>query len=235
MRIAEIFHSIQGEGALTGLPSVFVRTSGCNLRCAWCDTPYASWNPEGPEMTPGEIVATIRGFGCRHVVLTGGEPMLARGIQGLAASLHAGGNHLTIETAATLPPDGIACDLASLSPKLRNSTPAAGAAPGWRERHEHLRWQPAVIDAWIEHVLATGADYQLKFVVCTPDDLAEIDTMLRALGGFVPPEKVFLMPEGTALEVLRSRAAWLTRVCLERGFRYAHRLHVELFGNARGT
>jgi 7-carboxy-7-deazaguanine synthase len=236
MRVAEIFHSIQGEGALTGVPSVFVRASGCNLRCAWCDTPYASWSPEGPEMDVAEIVAAIRRHCCRHVVLTGGEPMVARDVHALAAALHAEGLHVTIETAATVPPDGIPCDLASLSPKLRNSAPAEAAAPGWRERHERLRWQPAVVHAWIEHALATPqADYQLKFVVCSPDDLAEIDAMLTQIGRPVPPDKVFLMPEGTALEALRGRAEWLVPACLARGFRYAHRLHIELFGNRRGT
>ena len=59
MRIAEIFHSIQGEGLLAGVPSIFIRTSGCNLRCDWCDTPYASWKPEGPEMSVQEILEKI--------------------------------------------------------------------------------------------------------------------------------------------------------------------------------
>ena len=60
MLISEIFYSLQGEGELTGVPSVFVRTSGCNLRCNWCDTPYASWSPEGEQMTIGDIVAAYR-------------------------------------------------------------------------------------------------------------------------------------------------------------------------------
>lgn len=232
MRIAEIFHSIQGEGALAGVPSVFVRTSGCNLRCVWCDTPYASWRPEGPEMSVEAIVAETRRLGARHVVLTGGEPMIARGIHKLAAALRADGRHVTIETAATIPPEGIWCDLASLSPKLRNSTPDAATEPAWHERHEQSRWQPEVVRAW----LGRGeGDYQLKFVVSAPADLAEIEAMLAELGRGVPPEKVFLMPEGTSLEALRARASWLVDVCRDRGYRYAHRLHVELFGNRRGT
>src|SRR5271168_1155713 len=75
MLISEIFYSIQGEGGLAGVPSVFVRTSGCKLRCAWCDTPYASWNPEGEPRTVEEIVAAVQSHAAaRHVVLTGGEP-----------------------------------------------------------------------------------------------------------------------------------------------------------------
>lgn len=232
MRIAEIFHSIQGEGALIGVPSVFVRTSGCNLRCTWCDTPYASWRPEGPEMSIESILGDVRHMGARHVVLTGGEPMIARGIHDLAAALRAAGLHLTIETAATIAPDGIACDLASLSPKLRNSAPDPVSEPGWHERHENSRWRPDVVRAWMDR---GQGEYQLKFVVTEPGDVDEIEGMLGQLGREIPPDRVFLMPEGTSLEVLRTRAPWLVDVCRKRGYRYAHRLHVELFGNRRGT
>ncbi|MCH2065381.1 MAG: 7-carboxy-7-deazaguanine synthase QueE, partial [Roseibacillus sp.] len=72
MLISEIFYSVQGEGFLAGVPSVFVRTSGCNLRCRWCDTPYASWNPEGEKLPVEKIVAQVREHPARHVVLTGG-------------------------------------------------------------------------------------------------------------------------------------------------------------------
>ena len=116
MKISEIFFSIQGEGELTGVPSVFVRTSGCNLRCRWCDTPYASWRPEGQAMEVPEILEEVGKFPARHVVLTGGEPMIARDIHALAAGLREAGYHITIETAGTVAPAGIACDLASICP-----------------------------------------------------------------------------------------------------------------------
>ncbi len=77
MRIAEIFHSIQGEGELTGVPSVFIRTSGCNLRCAWCDTPYASWDPEGNEMSIEQIIQEVAGYlsvSTSHPRLRTGQP-----------------------------------------------------------------------------------------------------------------------------------------------------------------
>ena len=77
MKIAEIFYSVQGEGSLVGVPSVFIRTSGCNLRCVWCDTPYTSWNPEGSMMTVAEILEQALASGARHAVVTGGEPMIA--------------------------------------------------------------------------------------------------------------------------------------------------------------
>src|SRR5579862_6099350 len=122
MKIAEIFYSIQGEGVLAGVPSVFVRTSGCNLRCVWCDTPYASWNPEGPVVSVEEIVSQVESYGCKHVVLTGGEPMLFEPVVELASTLKGLGHVITIETAGTIYRD-IECDLMSISPKLTNSIP----------------------------------------------------------------------------------------------------------------
>lgn len=230
MLISEIFHSIQGEGVLAGVPSVFVRTSGCNLRCTWCDTPYASWDPEGVSMSVGEIVARVVSHGSRHVVLTGGEPMIAGGIHELAAALRAAGRHITIETAATVVPGGIACDLASLSPKLGNASPGDRLGAAWRERHDSLRWQPAVVAAWL-----AAHDCQLKFVVSAAGDLDEIEGMLGELPAPPPRSGVLLMPEGIEAGRLRERGAWLAAVCMERGYRFCPRLHIELFGNRRGT
>jgi 7-carboxy-7-deazaguanine synthase len=230
MLVAEIFHSIQGEGELTGVPSVFVRTAGCNLRCAWCDTPYASWHPEGTPMTVEAIMAEITRQPTRHVVLTGGEPLVAPEIHTLAAALRERGRHITIETAATVAPGGIACDLASLSPKLLNSAPDARKHAAWRRKHEALRWQPGVVRAWLD-----AYPWQLKFVVTRPADLDEIEGMLAQLERDVPRHKVLLMPEGTTMDVLRERAGWLADLCKRRGFRYAHRLQIELYGNKRGT
>ena len=230
MLIAEIFHSLQGEGELTGVPSVFVRTSGCNLRCNWCDTPYASWSPEGRPMRVEEIVAEVKKHPARHAVLTGGEPMVAKEIHELAAALNKLGYHITIETAATIPPGGIACDLASLSPKLKNSAPDARLDDTWRKKHESLRWQPEVVRAWLDHY-----GYQLKFVVTEPGDVKEIESMLKELGRDIPPAKVLLMPEGVTVEALRAKAGWLGELCKVRGYRYAPRLQIELYGNRRGT
>lgn len=231
MLISEIFYSIQGEGELTGVPSVFLRTSGCNLRCSWCDTPYASWNPEGVQRSAAELVAAVESFpAARHVVLTGGEPMIAKGIRELAGEIKKTGRHITIETAATVAPEGIACDLASLSPKLLNSAPDPIEHAAWRKKHEATRWQPEVVRAWID-----AYPYQFKFVVAKPEDVDELEHMLAALKREIPRHKVLLMPEGTTLEKMRSRTAWLGELCKARGYRYAHRLHIELYGNKRGT
>jgi 7-carboxy-7-deazaguanine synthase len=229
MRVAELFYSIQGEGKLTGVPSVFVRASGCNLRCVWCDTPYASWDPEGDDVAVDEIVRRVARFDCKHVVLTGGEPMIMPDIVDLAKQLKADGCHITIETAGTVFKP-IAVDLASVSPKLSNSTPHDREGGRFAVLHEKNRLNVPVIQQFID----TSPDFQLKFVVATEQDLAEIDALLMQLRHWQPAD-VLLMPEGTNAAVLASRAGWISDVCKTTGFRYCPRLHVELYGNQRGT
>ena len=229
MRIAEIFHSIQGEGLLAGVPSIFIRTSGCNLRCHWCDTPYASWRPEGPDMSIEEILKKLTEWNCDHVVLTGGEPMIAPDLPELATVLKKQKKHITIETAGTILPNGIPCDLASISPKLSNSTPSPERDPAWAKKHESIRLQPEVISEWIRKY-----PFQLKFVVSSENDLAEIKDLLSRLPP-VPLHQILLMPEGIDVKTLVTRSPWLVEICKREGFRFCPRLHIELFGNTRGT
>ncbi len=211
-----------------GVPSTFVRVSGCNLRCVWCDTPYASWNPEGPVQTVDEIVERVTSNSVRDVVLTGGEPMLFDAIVPLAHALHTRGHRITIETAGTVFRE-LPCDLMSISPKLAHSTPIGDA---WEERHENARLNLPVL----KQLIASGP-YQLKFVV-NPEqglgDLQEIEALLAELG-LVPPSNILLMPEGTDAETLNRRARLLVPLCIDRGYRLAPRLHVDLFGHTRGT
>ena len=230
MLISEIFYSIQGEGELTGVPSVFIRTSGCNLRCDWCDTPYASWEPEGEDMSQEQIVEAVTEHPATHCVITGGEPMVAKGIRELATELKQLGKHITIETAGTVLPEKIPCDLASLSPKLSNSTPSEERAGPWAARHEKTRLQHAVIREWVNQY-----PYQLKFVVTGETDLEEIKELLGAIECPIPPNKVLLMPEGTDPDTIRGRDDTLMEICKQEGYRYCNRLHIELFGNTRGT
>ena len=105
VRIAELYSSLQGEGRLAGTPSVFVRTSGCNLRCTWCDTPFTSWEPTGTNRAVSELVEEILNRKLKHVVITGGEPLLASDMHVLCNVLQDEGQHITIETAATVIPD----------------------------------------------------------------------------------------------------------------------------------
>jgi len=235
--VSETFLSVQGEGMLTGMPSVFIRTSGCNLRCAWCDTPYASWKPEGTQRTLRSLVEEASSRAA-HVVLTGGEPMLFEQIGPLSRMLKAAGLHITIETAGTIhrPPTEVACDLMSISPKLANSTPRGDPRDPdgqWEARHEARRLNlPALVG-----LLHQYADHQLKFVVGAPGDLAEIEALLariRAEGAPVEPSRVLLMPEGVRPPE-PERDAWIVAACLERRWRYCRRLHIDLFGNRRGT
>ena len=228
MKVSEIFHSIQGEGKLAGTPSVFIRTTGCNLRCSWCDSPYTSWEPEGDPLSIDEILDRVRAYRTRYVVLTGGEPMIAPGVEDLTRRLRDEDYHVTIETAATVWKD-IVCDLASISPKLVNSTPHGPEAGRWAHVHEENR----INIETIRRFMALG-DYQLKFVVDTPDDLTEIDAILAQIGA-VEPSNVLLMPQGVTAEELRERSGWLVDICKQRAFRYCPRLQITLYGNVRGT
>lgn len=135
MKLSELFYSIQGEGKLAGVPSIFVRASGCNLRCTWCDTPYASWNPQGDEASIQQIINRVAEYPSRHVVLTGGEPMIMPDIVELCAALKDRHYHLTMETAGTVHA-AAKIDLASISPKLSNSTPVQREAGRFAVAHE---------------------------------------------------------------------------------------------------
>lgn len=248
--ISETFTSIQGEGKLTGVPSFFIRLSGCNLRCRWCDTPYASWNPEGPKVSIDDLVRIAKESGgdersagrgsVRHAVLTGGEPMMFPGLIELSHRLRTeAGMHITIETAGTLIPDdgtgrAAACDLISISPKLANSTPhddPRDPEGTWAIRHEQRRINLPVLQRLIDDHASPAR--QFKFVVSAQTDLAEIDALLAQLRGWIPDD-ILLMPEGivTPAPALKSM---VVQECLNRGWRYCSRLHIELFGNKRGT
>jgi 7-carboxy-7-deazaguanine synthase len=231
MLISEIFYSVQGEGTLVGVPSVFLRTSGCNLRCRWCDTPYASWKPEGTEMSVDELLQAVNAHPTRFVVVTGGEPMVAKEMPLLLQRLREAGKHITIETAGTIAPEGVACDLASISPKLAHSTPdETSAGKAWVEKHERLRLQPEVLRAW-----CSKYDFQLKFVIASEPDVLEVKAVIESIGIEIPPEKVLLMPEGITQEALKARQMLLVDICKREGWRYSPRLHIDLFGNKRGT
>lgn len=232
--IAETFVSVQGEGKLAGVPSWFVRLSGCNLRCAWCDTPYASWAPEKTLRALDDLIAEAKHSGARHAVVTGGEPMLFPRCADLCARLREdAGMHVTIETAATIDLDA-PMDLLSASPKLASSAPDPVRFPREHAMHESRRENIPALQALIDRQRAHGRDLQLKFVACAPDDLEEIESLVERLSGWAPSD-VLLMPEGRTREELASRQGWVAQACVERGWRYCPRLHIDLFGNRRGT
>ena len=228
MRISEIFYSIQGEGRLAGTPSVFIRTSGCNLRCVWCDTPYTSWRPEGSSWTIDRILRAIEKLPTRHVVITGGEPLLAGEIEMLTQELTQRKKHITVETAGTIFKP-VRCDLMSLSPKLANSTPWRREKGKFARMHEERRLNLPVLQKYLD-----GYDYQLKFVVEERKDFAEIRALLGQLT-HVDSSRVLIMAQGTTKKQLAARARWIVDLCLRHGFGFTPRLHIELFGNRRGT
>jgi 7-carboxy-7-deazaguanine synthase len=225
MFIAETFTSLQGEGMLTGVPSFFIRTSGCNLRCRWCDTPYTSWVPEGERRPVADLVEEALASGVRHVVVTGGEPLLQREIGALTGGLHEARLHVTVETAGTVDP-AFHCDLLSVSPKTSNSDPPGAA----RNRHRRLRGDRGPLI----RLLRRFPEHQLKFVVDDADDLPEVIDVLASIDG-ADPARVLLMAQGRTVEEVALRAPAVAALCLEHGFRYTPRLHLDLFGGGRGV
>jgi 7-carboxy-7-deazaguanine synthase len=224
LKISEIFYSVQGEGTLVGVPSVFVRTSGCNLRCVWCDTPYTSWQPEGEELSLDSIVAEVNSYGASHVVITGGEPMIAPEIEELTRQLT---QHITVETAGTVDAN-VRCDLMSISPKLANSTPHTRDNGRWAGQHERLRYQPEILRRLIQLY-----PYQLKFVITDPSDLQQVNAIVSDIGA--SRSRVLLMPEGVDAAILAERGRWLADIAKREGFRLTPRLHIDLWGNRRGV
>lgn len=228
MRVAEIYKSIQGEGRLTGRESVFVRASGCNLRCWYCDTPWASWAPEGEDLAIDDIVERVVELDCGHVVLTGGEPMLFAELIPLCKQLRQKDLHVTIETAGTLdlPVD---CDLMSISPKRVNSSPAANTANDWRRRHERTRHAPHVIRRLIRDY-----DYQLKFVIDRREDCEDVEQYLLEFPE-IERGRVLLMPQGVEQEQLALITEWLAEYCEQSQLTFCPRKQLEWFGAGRGV
>lgn len=233
--INELFHSLQGEGALAGVPSTFVRTSGCNLRCWFCDSYHTSWEPTGDWLAVEEALDTIAEFGADHVVLTGGEPLIHDASETLLNRLADRGYHTTVETNGTVVPDA-PVDLASVSPKLASSTPTPEKDPKgegeWEARHEERRTD---LDALA--TICERYDHQLKFVVTDADDMPEITDLLSRLRERVriENEDVLLMPEGATRERLDETRGEVADLAMEHGFRYTPRLHVDLWNDAPGT
>jgi len=236
--INELFYSLQGEGKLAGVPSVFIRTSGCNLRCWFCDSYHTSWEPQGSWLTVDNIIDEVQSHeDAEHVVLTGGEPLIHEESADLLDRLSELGFHTTVETNGTIYRDA-AIDLASISPKLESSTPTPERDPAgngeWEERHEERRIE---LDALSR--LVDSYDSQLKFVVTGRDDLVEIEALLDRIRSSTETgilrDDVLLMPEGTTREQLDERRHEVAELAMEHGYRYTPRLHVDLWNDAPGT
>jgi 7-carboxy-7-deazaguanine synthase len=235
--INELFYSLQGEGKLAGVPSVFVRTSGCNLRCWFCDSYHTSWEPTHSRTSLEDVVAAVTEYErATHVVLTGGEPLLHEAAVPLLERLDDRGYHLTVETNGTVYRDA-PMDLVSVSPKLASSTPTPERDPtgdgDWADRHDDRR-----IDVEVLGRLVDEYDHQLKFVVTGPDDMSEVadlvDRVRATATTAVADEDVLLMPEGVTRERLDEHRERVAELATEYGFRYTPRLHVDLWNDAPG-
>ncbi len=233
MRVIEIFASRQGEGLWVGEPSAFVRLGGCHLHCRFCDTPYAAWACEpGEELAVDEIVDRVASLHQPHVVITGGEPLLFPETVTLTERLDALGFKITIETSGTIERP-VCAYLMSISPKLSNSTPDpafdAGVTEAVVRSHEKNRTNPGVFAGYLGRY-----NYQIKFVVDTPDDLPEIEQFLSQFPK-IERGRVLLMPQGVTRDALTEREVWLRPYAESRGYVFCQRMQVFWYGNTRGT
>ncbi len=218
INISEIFYSIQGEGFLAGVPSVFVRIAGCPLRCKFCDTPYASSAKSGKKLSISQILAQIKKYPTKYVVITGGEPMVCPNLPQLCKALKK--YHITIETAGIKFVSGLKCDLMSISPKLSNAYLKAS------DKNTYLK-----IDELQK--LIKGYEYQLKFVVEKEKDIKEVSQILKKLK---KPDraKVMLMPQARKLVEYIKRGELCAKLCKKYGFAFSPRLQITLWGNKKG-
>ena len=225
MHVNEIFYSLQGEGFLAGIPSVFVRLAGCPLRCRWCDTKYA-WSKEaGRQYNTDGIISTVQQWPCRFVVITGGEPMVDTDLPQLVRELKAVGKHITIETAGIAYIPDMQCDLMSISPKLSNSMSDDSELAAI---HKDSKLDLAVLEELIDNY-----NYQLKFVVDSGADLSEIEETIEKLAN-VDSEKVMLMPQASTRQGFLAKSPMVAELCKRTGYAFSQRLQVLLWDNERG-
>jgi len=226
VKISEIFYSLQGEGQLAGIPSVFIRVAGCPLRCRWCDTKYAWDESAGDDYTTEEIIRTISQWRCRHIVITGGEPIISPDVVEIVKSIKAVGKHITIETAGIEFVAGLECNLMSISPKMSNSVPRQRSLSA---QHEKRRFNLSALQKLIDNY-----EYQMKFVVDSARDLDEIDKCLEKLTS-VSHGKVFLMAQAVTRDEYISKSRMLAEICKRTGFAFSPRLQILLWNNQRGN
>ncbi len=250
--------TIQGEGKLAGVPSLFVRLSGCNLRCIWqmedgsfcrCDTTYASFHPDQIiELDVEQIFNWIRhNLGnIKHVVITGGEPLLQKkALAPLCKKLKSELDiHITLESNGSLFDEELArwVDLFSISPKLSNSVPSPEkiAAYGLKENgpfkfHNAKRLNIETLQAYIDLCSGSDKELQLKFVIGKREDYKEIKAdFLEQLKNWYSDD-ILLMPLGGTQEEIAKSSPMVLEMAILNGWRYSPRVHIDLFGSKSGV
>lgn len=241
MKVSEIFYSIQGEGKRTGVPSLFIRTNHCNLRCMFtstnlCDTAYTSWTPDDEknigEMSVEQIVSEYKKHNVRDAVITGGEPAIqTEELTLLCKELKSLNAYITVETNGTISGDFINyIDLLSISPKLNTSTPFDTK---FEKMHTVNRINPDVLKEFNRLNLEGKYDIQWKFVFCKDKDIEEIKELQKSIG--FPDDRVYLMPEGINQSDLTERRIETVEMCKKHGYNFTDRLHIIIWGNKRGV
>jgi len=216
MIINEIFYSLQGEGSLAGKPSVFIRLPGCGLHCKWCDTKYA-WDPTaGDDYDIEDIISELLSQHCRHLIITGGEPMTNPDLAELLNLFAKENFHITIETSGIEFIPNLSCSLMSISPKLSNASPKINLK---------LSAMQQLIDSY---------QYQLKFVVNSPGDIDEIKDCIATLKN-VPPESIYLMPQAVSRAEYLEKSQMTAQLCKDTGFNFSPRLQTMLWDNKKGV
>ena len=232
-----IFHTVQGEGKFVGVPSIFVRLSACNLRCEWsngdgtttkCDTPYSSHEPEKLLKTVKEVFDDVMAIDCKHVVVTGGEPMLQVNVVHLINALEDAGRHVTVETNGTIYRECKA-SFWSVSPKLATSCPHT--SEHFEMHHSKRLNANALADI-------ARRPHQLKFVLSRPSD--EIDVrlivdLIKLANRSYDESNVYLMPQGVSVAQFDSKMEWLVEMAKKNKWNITDRLHIRLWGHKRGV
>lgn len=222
----EIFVSIQGEGVSAGTPCIFIRLALCNLSCSWCDTKYTwdwksyEYNDEVMTLDVNEIKSIVDRFNLKHVVITGGEPLLQQeSLLPLITLLSKDGYSTEIETNGTItpiPPLFRMINQWNISPKLRNSG-------NTHDKNNNLK----TLSNYCSH-----SNAYLKFVIVEQQDVAEAMKIADSTG--FSNDRVILMPEGTNRMDLMNRSKWINEKCALHGLRFSSRLHILLWQGVRG-
>lgn len=232
-----VFHTIQGEGKFIGYPSVFVRTTRCNLRCAWknkdgsitrCDTPHTSFDPEIEVNITDKVIEEISSHNCNHVVVTGGEPYFQKETVNLINGIVENGHFVTVETNGTIYRPSKASFI-SISPKLSSSS--SDPELGYKHEFQRLNY-----DALEQFVL--NHDYQFKFVINTEEDVREILDIAEAIYQRCQVDirrNIWLMPQGTHEHQFDEKILWIFEICKKYDWNFSDRLHIRVWGQQKGV